>query len=116
MTAGAAPRVYVNTIPGGGAKSRPSAIAVGNGQCTPYFSGLRWSRWGGASARATGRVTHREPDFDAGESCGSAPDIVRRVTVTLARQSSCRGRKYYRSLKSTGTARVFALDCGNSQG
>lgn len=107
-------RVYVNTIPGGGAMSRPMAISVGNGQCTPYFSGLRWSRWGDRTARATGRVTYRQPG--AGESCGSAPDIVRRVTVTLTGRSTCHGRRYYRNLRSTGTQQSFRLDCGRSQG
>jgi len=114
-TAAAKP-LYVNTIPGGGATVRPRAIAVGNGQCTPYFYRLRWSRWGGATARATGRVTYREPDFDAGESCGSARPIVRQVTVTLSRRATCRGRRFYRVLRSTGTSRSFPLDCGNSQG
>lgn len=110
LTAGAATRVYVNTIQGGAAKIRPGAISVGQGQYTPYFSGPRWSRWGGSTARATGRVTHREPDLEAGESCGSAPDIVQRVTVTLSRRTTCRARKYYRSLKSSATARAFSLD------
>ena len=90
-TAGAATRAYVNTIPGGGAMSRPATISVGNGQCTPYFSRLRWSSWGGRTARAKGRLTYREPDFDAGESCGSAPDIVRRVTVLLEAAPSAAG-------------------------
>ena len=106
--------VYVNTIPGGGAKQRPSSFSVGNGQCSPYYHALRWTRWGGRSARATGKITWRSPDFSAGESCGSAPDITHKVTVKLSRRTTCNGRRYYRRVTTRYGSQD--VDCGSSQG
>jgi len=106
--------VYVNTIPGGGATQRPSAFAGGAGQCSEYYHHLHWVRWGGKTAKATGKVSWREPNFDAGESCGSAPDITHRVTVRLTRRTTCNGRRYY--LRVTTRYGSRDLDCGSSQG
>ncbi len=112
--AAAASAVYVNTIPGGGAKQRPSFFSVGMGQCSPFYHHLRWTRWGGRSARAIGKISWRDPDFSTGESCATARAISHRVTVKLTRRTTCDGRRYYRRVTTRYGSQD--VDCGSSQG
>lgn len=84
-----------------GWNQRPSAIVVGNSQCTVYPSRLRWQSWGGDEARAKGVVL--DPSRGTGESCAEQATSAgeHEATVILDRMQRCRGRWIYSHLTWT---------------
>jgi hypothetical protein len=71
---------------------KPAYIYLGDSQCSPTYTGLRWSRWGArrAVATGTGLFPHLSGDRD---SCAEAAERAnpRTVRVTLSRPHVCAG-------------------------
>lgn len=85
---------------------KPSRIQVGN---ISYLSGIRWSSWGGKSAR--GRGTYNACDYSG--TCRKS-----RVVLRASSRNWCRGY-LYESLRVTGSGRGLPIshswrrDCGH---
>jgi hypothetical protein len=91
VPAGAAGAVFVRTaVSGGSLAVRPTAIKISvHGDLSLH--GMRWSGWGGAEARGSGRARVKAcvPDCNLGK--WESP----RVTVRLANRIRCDGRLVY---------------------
>jgi hypothetical protein len=85
----ASPRVAISDC--GRLVQRPAALTVACADANYRLAALTWSSWGGATARAAGRVVAN----DCSPYCAAGKFHSYRATAEVSRPRSClRGRRY----------------------
>lgn len=95
---------------------KPKEVVVFCGDAGVFFDRLKWSSFGGVTAKATGRQVRKTCDPD----CASGGVVTRNVRLTFSTLRRCNRRdggrfagRYYRSVRATTAdeSRTYSVPC-----